>query len=157
LITTYKPLLLIFGYLLGGVFLLHVRSADWLAANVMQDFMGGFFLIFSFFKLLNLRGFANAYRTYDVVAKRIYGYGFVYPVVELSLGVAYVIHFNPPLINSITVVVSLVSSVGVIQSLLSRKKIPCACLGTIFNLPMTKVTLIEDLLMAGMAGVMLVI
>ena len=31
--------------------------------------MGGFFVAFSFFKLLNLPAFADAYATYDVAAK----------------------------------------------------------------------------------------
>jgi hypothetical protein len=31
--------------------------------------MGRFFVAFSFFKLLSLRGFVDAYRTYDVVAR----------------------------------------------------------------------------------------
>jgi hypothetical protein len=49
----------------------------------------------------------------------------------------------------------LVSVVGVTQALLQKRRIQCACLGTVFNLPMTKVTFMEDALMAGMALVML--
>jgi len=44
-----------------------------------------------------------------------------------------------------------VSSVGVIQSVLNKRKIRCACLGAVFNLPMSTITILEDLLMAGMA------
>ena len=49
-----------------------------------------------------------------------------------------------------------VSSIGVVQSLLKKRAIQCACLGTIFNLPMTKITLFEDLLMVAMAGFALI-
>ena len=48
-----------------------------------------------------------------------------------------------------------VGTVGVVRTLLARRKIRCACLGTVFNLPMSSVTLVEDVLMAGMAAVML--
>jgi len=48
------------------------------------------------------------------------------------------------------------SSLGVIQSVLDKKKIRCACLGAFFKLPMSTVTIIEDLLMVAMAVFMLV-
>ena len=47
------------------------------------------------------------------------------------------------------------SSIGVIQSVVDKKKIKCACLGAVFNVPMTTVTIIEDLLMVVMAVFML--
>jgi hypothetical protein len=56
----------------------------------------------------------------------------------------------------VTLLVMAVSSVGVGRSLVQGERIKCACLGTVFNLPMTKVTFVEDALMAGMAVVMLV-
>ncbi len=117
--------------------------------------MGGFFIVFSFFKMLNLRGFASSYASYDVIAKRWMPYGYVYPFIELALGVAFLLRFKPFATNLATVVVMAISSIGVIQSLLQKKKIQCACLGTVFNLPMSSVTLIEDLLMVGMAVAML--
>jgi LSD1 subclass zinc finger protein len=45
--------------------------------------------------------------------------------------------------------------VGVLLALRGRKSIRCACLGAVLNLPMTTVTLIEDVSMAVMAGAML--
>jgi hypothetical protein len=45
-----------------------------------------------------------------------------------------------------------VSSIGVIQSVFQKRKIRCACLGTVFNLPMSTVTLVEDGLMIAMAA-----
>ena len=152
-IRTYFPLILIFGYLTGLTVLLPLVSGDWNMESVMRQFMGGFFLTFSFFKIFNLRGFADAYRTYDVVAKAFPSYGFVYPFIELGLGVAYLVGIVPFVINFATVVIMGVSSVGVIQSLFKNRAIQCACLGTVFNLPMTKVSLFEDLLMVVMAVV----
>jgi len=118
--------------------------------------MGGFFLTFSFFKLLNLQGFVDAYQTYDVIARPVRAYGYVYPFIELGLGVAYLVRLAPVVTNLVTLVVMLVGVVGVTQALLQKRRIQCACLGTVFNLPMTKVTFVEDALMAGMALVMLV-
>ena len=53
----------------GSWALIEVRAGAFDVMRAMGHFMGGFFLVFSFFKLLNLSGFADAYRTYDVLAK----------------------------------------------------------------------------------------
>jgi hypothetical protein len=82
--------------------------------------------------------------------------GYVYPFIELGLGVAYLVRLVPVATSLVTLVVMLVSVVGVTQALLQKRRIQCACLGTVFNLPMTKVTFVEDALMAGMAFAMLV-
>jgi hypothetical protein len=122
----------------------------------MNFFMAGFFLVFSFFKLLNLRGFAKAYQTYDPVAKKVPLYGYLYPGIELILGLGYLVQIYPLVINLITFIVMGISSVGVLASLAQKKTIQCACLGTFFDLPMSKLTLFEDLLMMGMAGIVLI-
>jgi len=152
---TFYPLVLIFAYLAGTVLVIAWTSKAFSAHALMSWFMGGFFLVFSFFKLLDLRGFAMAYRSYDVVARALPAWGFVYPFVELALGGAYLTAWQPFAINVVTLVVMLVSAVGVLQSLIQKRAIRCACLGTVLNLPMTQVTLIEDLGMAAMAAFML--
>jgi hypothetical protein len=86
---------------------------------------------------------------------KVPAYGYVYPFIELALGIAYLTHFNPFVTNLTTVVVMGFSSTGVISSVLNKKKIQCACLGAVFNLPMSTVTIVEDLLMLGMAVTML--
>ena len=68
----------------------------------MSRFMAGFFLVFSFFKLLNLRAFADAYAGYDVVAARWRVWGYDYPFVELALGAAYLTGFWPVATNVVT-------------------------------------------------------
>jgi copper chaperone CopZ len=151
-LTTYQPLLLIAGYIAvasfagGG----HANAGLW-----MTHFMAGFFLVLSFFKFLDLPGFASAYGTYDLLAARIPAYGFVYPFLELGLGLAYLFQIAPTWTNAATLVLMAFSSLGVVAALSNGKRIRCACLGTVLNLPMTSVTLVEDLSMAAMAGLML--
>jgi copper chaperone CopZ len=152
---TYYPLFLLVAFLTGVVALVELRAGSVVWGRAMQNFMGGFFLTFSFFKLLDVRGFADSYRMYDVVARKIPAYGYVYPFIELLLGAAYIGGFQPFATNLATVVVMSISSIGVIQSLREKRKIRCACLGTVFNLPMSTVTLIEDTTMIAMAVAML--
>ena len=154
-VTTYKPLLIILAYILGVTALVEVRDGSFDAMRAMNTFMAGFFLTFSFFKLLDIPGFASSYRMYDIVAKRIPVYGRVYPFIELALGIAYLTAWNPLVTNTVTLVVMGISLIGVVESVLNKTKIRCACLGSVFNLPMTTVTIVEDGLMTGMAGAML--
>lgn len=150
------------GYPALGILVAYILIASVLAAlprptleSVMSNFMGGFFLAFSFFKFLDLRGFARGFARYDIVAERWKPWGYIYPFVELALGLAYLTAFWPVVTHAVTLVVMGVGAVGVIRSLLRRDRIKCACLGTVIDLPLGTVTLIEDLGMAAMAGVML--
>ena len=152
---TYKPILLIFFYISFVTILIQFKNENFNLMEAMQHFMAGFFLVFSFFKLLNLKGFAESYQMYDVIAKRIPVWGYVYAIIELGLGIGYLINFNPLLTNWITFIVMTISIVGVLQSVLNKKKIQCACLGAVFNLPMSTVTIIEDALMIAMSGIMI--
>lgn len=154
--SAYKPLILVFAYILLATLAVEYTHGDFVVHRFMPNFMAGFFLVFSFFKLLDLAGFASSYAMYDLLAKRVYNYGFIYPFIELGLGVAYLININPLFVNAITLVVMAFSSIGVILAVMNKQKIRCACLGTGFNLPMTTVTIIEDLLMAAMAAWMLI-
>lgn len=155
-IVTYKPILLIFGYIAGVTLLVEWMQGDFVLMRWMNHFMAGFFLVFSFFKLINLREFADSYSMYDIVAKKWKGWGYLYPFMELALGVAFLTGFNSILTNFVTLIIMTVSIVGVMQSVLSKRRIKCACLGSVFNLPMSTVTIMEDALMIGMSGVMII-
>ena len=160
-LVTYKPILLIFFYIttvsLIAAFYSQYSIHHSTLMLFMQYFMAGFFLVFSFFKMLNLKGFADSYKMYDVVAKAIPVWAYVYAFIELGLGIAYTINLSPIVTNIITLVVMSISVVGVLQSVLKKQKIQCACLGAVFNLPMSTVTIIEDALMIAMSLVMLFI
>ncbi len=152
---TYKPVLLIFIYLFILATLYELKAAPFVAMRWVTHFMAGFFLIFSFFKLLNLKGFATSYAMYDVVAKRFSLWGYIYPFVELVLGMAMLFNVEPFVTNIVCLVVMAVSLIGVLQSVLNKRKIKCACLGDVFNLPMSTVTIIEDGVMIAMSVYML--
>jgi hypothetical protein len=152
---TYFPLALILAYLIGVVLIIEWSFGTFVWSRAMTHFMAGFFLVFSFFKLLDVQAFADSYAMYDIVARRSRGYALAYPFIELALGLAYLAPVPMVAVNLVTLIVMGVSAVGVVQSLAAKRKIRCACLGAVFNLPMSTVTLVEDLLMAGMAAAML--
>jgi hypothetical protein len=124
--------------------------------HFMTNFMGFFFIVFGGFKIINWQAFAKAYQEYDLVAKQTKYYAYLYPLIEMGLGIAYLLRWQLFVINIITLVVMLIIAVGVANELLKGKEIICACLGVVFKIPMTWVTFAEDILMAFMALIMLI-
>lgn len=152
---TYKPILLIGAYIVGTTLAIEAVSGVFDTERWMSNFMAAFFLTFSFFKFLDVKAFAESYSSYDIIAKQWQGWGYVYAFIELLLGFAFLLRFNPLVTNTVTVAVMSISIIGVLQAVLNKRKLKCACLGTIFNLPMSTITVIEDALMIGMSAAML--
>ena len=151
----YYPLLLVFVFLIGITTLVTLKSSNPGARLWMSSFMAAFFLAFSFFKLLDLKGFATSYSSYDIITKRWFTFGYIYPFIELGLGIGYVLAPMSLALSIATVLIMSVSIVGVIESVKNKRKIKCACLGTVFNLPMGTITIIEDALMIVMSAIMI--
>ncbi len=149
-----KPLLLILGYLFVAAFLLHYK--DWDTGEAMLDFMGLFFIVFSFFKFLDLKGFPKSFQMYDPLAKQFPIYGWVYPFIELALGLLFLMRYQLTMALFVTLVVLGITTVGVAKTLLDKKTIRCACLGTVLKLPMTEATFIENAIMLAMTIGMLI-
>ena len=117
--------------------------------DAMRVFMGLFFIIFGTFKVIGIKEFAAVYAGYDLIAGKVKPYGYLYPFVELGLGVAYLASYQLLIVNWITLVLMTVGAIGVWRA--RKRKIMCACLGTVVKLPLTTISLLEDILMAGMA------
>ncbi|WP_175634752.1 heavy-metal-associated domain-containing protein [Pedobacter ghigonis] len=154
---TYKPILLIFGYVTAVSLIVSLQNGVVDFMVFMRIFMAGFFLTFSFFKMLNLKAFAESYAMYDIVAKKFSAWGYVYAFIELGLGLSFALNLSPVAVNWVTLIVMTVSVLGVLESVLNKKKIQCACLGAVFNLPMSTVTIVEDAIMIAMSAAMLVL
>lgn len=148
-----RPLFLIFGYLFGAAILLNVN--EWSTNEAMLDFMGLFYIVFSFFKFLDLRGFPESFAMYDPLAKAVPFYGWLYPFIELGLGLLFLMRVEVPFALIVTIVVLGITTFGVTKTLLDKKSIRCACLGTALKLPMTEATFIENAIMLAMAGWMI--
>lgn len=149
------PLFLIFGYITIASVLLN--NNPWQTNGFMLDFMGLFYIVFSFFKLLDLKGFPESFRMYDPLAKVIPAYGWVYPFIEVVLGFMFLMRFQITIALVVTLIVLGFTTSGVIKTLLDKKSIRCACLGTALKLPMTKATFIENSIMIVMAIIMLLL
>jgi copper chaperone CopZ len=161
-ITTYKPLLIITAFITGVAFLTAFHGNIYAAEHFnlrmfLHNFMTGFFLVFSFFKLLNIKDFASSFAMYDLLAMKLPVYGKIYPFIELGLGILCLIHFQPEIVYWLDILIMGFGALGVIQSVLDKRKIKCACLGAVFNLPMSTVTIIENTIMVALGVILLVL
>ena len=149
-----KPLFIILAYISITSLLLNFKN--WNLTNVMLDFMGLFYIIFSFFKILDIKGFSISFRMYDPLAKKVPLYGIIYPFIEILLGIMFLTRIEIELAIILTIIVLGITTVGVTQTLLNKKSISCACLGTTLKLPMTEATFIENALMIIMAFLLII-
>ena len=112
-------------------------------------------MVFGLFKLYDLKGFAEGFQTYDVIAKRFPKFGYIYPFIEIILGVMYLAAFMFIWQNFIALTLASFGLYSAYLALKNKEEIQCVCLGTFFNLPMTYITLLENGVMFGMALFML--
>ncbi len=147
------PLFLIFGFIIDTTVLIHWST--WNMTAMMYDFMGMFFMVFSFFKMLDIKGFQASFKMYDPLTAAWPAYGFIYPFIEFALGACYIRDFVPDWVLWFTIVILCITTVGVVKTLLKKRAIQCACLGSVLKLPMTEATFIENAIMIVMAASLL--
>ncbi len=121
----------------------------------MHFFMGFFLCQFAMLKLFHPSGFADGFEKYDLIAKKFRGYAYLYPFIELGLGLAYLSFISPIVTYTLTILVMGVGAIGVIRALRAGLDTRCACMGTVLDVPLSTVTLFEEIAMGAMAFWML--
>ena len=154
--TSKKPIVIALSIVILSSLALQTSEETFSLNKWFMSYMGIFFIIFSFLKLLNVSGFSMTFKKYDLISKIIPGYANSYPFIELALGVLFLMRVQIPLALIITLIILGITTFGVTKTLLDKKSIQCACLGTALKLPMTKATFIENSIMIIMAIIMLI-
>ena len=151
----YLPLIviLVVAFIAGCALAMKDHLFVWKIA--FMNFMGFFFIQLSILKFFDIQGFVEGFSMYDIPTQRFKPYGYLYPFIELFLGLLYLTHWAPHLTYILTIIVMSVSAMGVFQAITKKREISCACLGTVIKVPLTTVSLIENLGMGIMALVML--
>ncbi len=122
----------------------------------MHGFMGFFLCQFAMLKIFHPSGFAEGFQKYDLIASRFPSYGYIYPLIELGLGLGYLAFFAPVWVYCLTLIVLGVGAIGVVRALIRGLDVRCACMGTVLDVPLSTVTLTEDIAMGAMALLLLV-
>ena len=147
----YTPLIVIVSLIVLAAIVTGAPSG---LRDVLLHSMTGFFLVFGGFKLLDLRGFVDGYATYDLLAKRVRGYGYLYPFIELAFGFSMLAGYHPDWLLLLEAAVMLFGGIGVLLGMRKPGGIRCACLGTMLKVPLTSVSLAENFTMTIIALVL---
>lgn len=147
------PLLLAVSVVTLLSFARQIQNIDWML--YMMDFMGLFLLCFGLLKLLDLKGYAQTFATYDLIAKRFTVYGYLFPFIEIVLGFMYLSGFMFFWQNVFVLILSLLGMYSAYEVIKNKHNVRCVCLGTYLHIPMTWTTFTENFLMALMAVLML--
>jgi hypothetical protein len=137
--------------------LVHASWRGWSVQHFMESFMGVFFVVFSGFKFVGYKQFVHGFAMYDIIAKRSIYYAYVYPFLQLLFGIAYLLGPQNVYLHALVLIVSLVSAVGILQTIRNKQQVHCVCLGNVIKLPLSQISLFEDLGMALMAVLMLIL
>ena len=132
-----------------GIFLIslmrQIDGADFMLW--MMDFMGVFLVTFGLFKLVDLKGFAAGFSSYDPLAQKIKFYAYMFPFIEIGLGILYLMGIMFLWQNVLVLILAVMGCLSSTRVILRKEETACVCLGTMFALPMTWVTFIENFLM----------
>jgi hypothetical protein len=118
--------------------------------------MGWVLVFFGVIKLSDVVGFADGFAKYDPLAKRSVVYAQVYPFLEITLGILFILQLLILPATLITLFIYSASLYGALQSMMKKETLHCVCLGTYFKLPLSTVTVIEASFMTLMCIWMLV-
>jgi hypothetical protein len=147
----YLPLIIAFSVIILWT-IIHQYVSGWSLHYAMHDFMGGFFLLLGTLKVISWKKFAESYQGYDPLAMRVPIYAYIYPAIEVLLGIMYQFRFDNELLwNILTVLILGIATIGIIKVLRKKEVVKCACIGGLFSIPITWFTVFENVLMIGMA------
>lgn len=139
--------LIISATLMGTLY--SINAIEWI-----RWFMGGLMIIFGGLKLMGIEVFIKVFPLYDLIAKRIKPYRFVYPLLQVLLGMFFITGSIPLIRNSVTIIISLSGLIGMIKVVSRRGAIRLSYLGTILRLRFSTVILIENTLMVLLGMIM---
>src|SRR6266566_7686100 len=138
-LTDYWPLVsLILVAALAGLAIV-AGSGQTAMRGFMHAYMGVFLIFFALLKIFDLEGFKDGFAMYDLVAMRNSVWGYVYPFIELALGLAYLAFLWPGAIYVATIVVFTFGAIGVIRGLRKGLDIACPCMGNVLAVPLSTV------------------
>ena len=151
--TSYRPVMVIF-----AVAALMALATSWAAYGALLTVAAGqWFIAFSMsilamLKLQDLDKFSSMFLGYDLLAKRVVPYSYVYPFAELTAGVLMISGALNWLSVPIALFIGSVGAVSVFKAVyVDKRELKCACVGGSSNVPLGFVSLTENVMMVAMA------
>ena len=123
--------------------------------ELMNNIMGTILIIFGVLKLLDLDTFADIFSKYDLVSKKYKPYGYLYPFLEIILGINFIRKKHLKISYIVTIILMVISLIGVTVSIIQGRQLRCGCLGSFLHIPLSYVTISENMVMLIMSWMLL--
>ena len=151
--TTYKPIIALF-----SVAFLMATAITWVAlgtiftGQTVEWFISISMVLLGLQKLQDVERFATMFLNYDLLAQRWVRYGYVYPFVETGTGLLMMAGVLTQLSAPAALFVASIGTISVFKAVyIDKRELKCACVGGDSKVPLGFVSLLENLMMIGMA------
>jgi len=111
----------------------------------ISNVLGTVLIFLGIIKLYNLSSFVSTFNKYDLIASNVPFYGYIYPFLEIILGILFLKQSNIKSLYTVTIIFISINLLGVINGLQSKYKLKCGCMGSFVDLPLSYLTIIENL------------
>ncbi|WP_156923977.1 MULTISPECIES: MauE/DoxX family redox-associated membrane protein [unclassified Psychrobacter] len=158
--TTYTPIIAIFAVTaLMTLALCWAFAVSVFSIQALMWFVALSMCVLAIKKLEDLEGFTTGFLGYDLLARRVVRYAYVYPFLEAFAGIAMLADqpWLNPIAGLVAFIIGLIGGVSVIKAVyIDKRELKCACVGGDSNVPLGAISLTENVMMFGMGGYMLI-
>lgn len=154
----YQPVMVIF-----LVAFLMALAATWavsgrlLSMQVPEWFIAISMCILAIQKLQDLESFSNMFLGYDLLARRVVRYAYVYPFAEAFAGIMMIAGALLWIAIPVALFIGTVGAISVFKAVyIEKRDLKCACVGGNSDVPLGFISLTENLMMIAMALWMLI-
>ncbi|PTN11984.1 MauE/DoxX family redox-associated membrane protein [Nitrosomonas aestuarii] len=142
--TSYIPVIAVFGIALLMAIL---------TQNIMYSFMGYALCLLACLKLMDLNGFVEGFKKYDLITKVWPFYGKIYPFAELIAGLGFLAPQYLHLTGWLALFVGIAGGISIFKAVyIDKTDLNCACIGGGSNVPLGAVSFSENAMMALMGA-----
>ncbi len=139
-----------FGYVLVALFVGTLVYGSYLGIDSLNDFLriyiGISLVSFGVLKTFKLLDFAESHQRYDLISRHFILYGYMYPFIEITLGVFLVINYHVVIAYSILIPILCLRVLSVWHTIAINTKVNYAYLEGFFKIRISYATVIIDLL-----------
>ena len=156
--TTYTPVIYLFAVAAATALALSIGFLGTISWQTLGWFISVSMILLGMQKLRDIEGFTTMFLNYDLLARKWVPYAYVYPWVETGAGILMTGMLLTSLAAPAALFIATVGAVSVFKAVyIDKRELKCACVGGNSNVPLGFVSLTENLMMMGMAIVMLVL
>ncbi len=154
--TTYKPVIYLFAVAAATALALSIGFLGAITWQTPGWFISVSMILLGMQKLRDIESFTTMFLNYDLLARKWVPYAYVYPWVETGAGVLMTGILLTSIAAPAALFIATVGAVSVFKAVyIDKRELKCACVGGNSNVPLGFVSLSENLMMMGMATVML--